>query len=320
VFDVPLHPQNPRKIETYKICVKTFKSGTPEEWCHLREQVETLAMCKGHKVSDQYQDDDIGNTMSDVLIPLYTAVLEGHASCKVEEHMTLSAKKTIALNEIAKILQPSEFGHRLETLNGYLEYFPRQESAEGNLLQNRPLSEDELLEIVDEAWPSGIQKLMIASKDSVTKYDSFDCYISILDGWYEVNGLQIALAKKNEKEGESNQKKRHPNDNSGKGYKSGKKRAVEANKRDQKQKCGHCGGTHPWPEDKCRHKKDINEKSKRNGGQKDYKEYERHVKELASCLLTKVLEAKRCHLKPVSTASYICPECRAIPDSRCRLQ
>jgi hypothetical protein len=151
VFDVPLRPQNPRNKETYKICVKTFKSGTPEEWCRLREQVETLVTRQGHKVSDQYQDDDVRDTMSDVLIPLYTAVLEGHASHKFEEHMTLNAEKTarvrltIALNEIAKSVfnnpiqkcylkksglriwkvKPSKFGHRLETLNGYLEYFPR---------------------------------------------------------------------------------------------------------------------------------------------------------------------------------------------------
>jgi hypothetical protein len=94
--------------------------------------------------------------MSNVLIPLYTAVLEGHASRMFEEHMTLNAKKTawirltIALNKIAKSdfnnpakaytvhklylktsglrmwkAKPSEFGHRLETLNGYLEFFPR---------------------------------------------------------------------------------------------------------------------------------------------------------------------------------------------------
>jgi hypothetical protein len=79
------------------------------------------------------------------------------------------------------------------------------------------------LEIVDEARPSGIQKLMIASKDSVTKYGLFGPYISALDGWYEANGLQIALAKKNENEGESNRKQRHLNDDSGKGYKGSKK-------------------------------------------------------------------------------------------------
>jgi hypothetical protein len=156
VFDVPLRPQNPRNKGTYEIHVKTFKSGTPEEWCHLREQVETLAMRQGHKVSDQYQDDDVRDTMSNVLIPLYTTVLEGHASRKFEEHMTLNAKKTawvrltIALNEIGKSVfnnpaeaytiqkrylkksglqmwkaKPSKFGHQLETLNGYQEYFPR---------------------------------------------------------------------------------------------------------------------------------------------------------------------------------------------------
>jgi hypothetical protein len=157
VFNVLLHPQNPHNKETYEIRVKTFKSGTPEEWCRLREQVETLAMRQGHKVSDQYQDDDIlGDVMSDVLIPLYTAVLEGRVSRKFEEHMTLNDEKTarvrltIALNEIVKSVfnnpaeaytvqkrylkksglrmwkaKPSEFGHHLETLNSYLEYFPR---------------------------------------------------------------------------------------------------------------------------------------------------------------------------------------------------
>jgi hypothetical protein len=50
-------------------------------------------------------------------------------------------------------------------------------------------------------------------------------------------------------------------------------------------------GTHPWPEDKCHCKKDTNDKSKGNSGQKDYK-YERRVKELTShlLLLTKVLK------------------------------
>jgi hypothetical protein len=107
--------------------------------------------------------------------------------------------------------------------------------------------------------------------------------------------LQIALAKKNENEGESNRKQHHPNDDSGKGYKGGKKRAVEADVKDQKPKCGCCGGTHQWPEDKCHRKKDTNDKSKGNGGQKDYK-YKRCVKELASRLLTKVLkkECPRC--------------------------
>jgi hypothetical protein len=136
-----------------------------------------------------------------ILTPLYAAVLEGHVICKFDEQMSLNAVKdarerlTVALNEIAKgvfdnpmeaytiqkcylkksglrmwKLKPSEFGHHLETVNAYLEYFPRQESDTGDLIRNKPLSEDELLEILDEARPSGIQKLMIANKYSTTKY------------------------------------------------------------------------------------------------------------------------------------------------------
>jgi hypothetical protein len=94
--------------------------------------------------------------MLEILTPLYAAVLEGHAICKFEAQMSLNATKdmrvslTVALNEIAKgvfdnpaeaytvqkcylkksglqmwKLKPSEFGHRLETVNAYLEYFLR---------------------------------------------------------------------------------------------------------------------------------------------------------------------------------------------------
>jgi hypothetical protein len=85
----------------------------------------------------------------------------------------------------------------------------------GDLIQNKPLSEDELLEILDEAQPSGIQKLMIANKDSVMKYDSFNKFLSILDGWYEANGLQVALTKKNKNDGESPWKQRRRAEDSG---------------------------------------------------------------------------------------------------------
>jgi hypothetical protein len=147
---------------------------------------------------------------------------------------------TVALNEIAKgvfdnpaeaytiqkcylkksglhmwKMKPSGFRHRLETVNGYLEYFPRRESDTSDPLRNNPLSEDELLEILDEARPSGIQKLMITNKDSVTKYDSFDKFLSILDGWYEANGLQVALVQKNKSDGESPRKRCHPAEDSG---------------------------------------------------------------------------------------------------------
>jgi hypothetical protein len=118
--------------------------------------VETLATRFGHQVSDQYQDSRTGDKMAEVLMPLYAAVLEGRAIHKFKEQMTLNAAKdarvclTVTLNEIAKgvfdnpaeaytiqkhylkksglrlwKLKPSKFGHRLEMVNAYLEYFPR---------------------------------------------------------------------------------------------------------------------------------------------------------------------------------------------------
>jgi hypothetical protein len=108
-----------------------------------------------------------------------------------------------------------------------------------------------------QAWPSGIQKLMITNKDSVTKYDSFDKFLSILDGWYEANGLQVALARKNKNDGESPWKRCRLAEDSGGGHKGDKKRAVDCKLPPCKNVCGCCGGTHPWPDDKCYHKKDA---------------------------------------------------------------
>jgi hypothetical protein len=52
------------------------------------------------------------------------------------------------------------------------------------------------------------------------KYDSFDKFLSALDGWYEANGLQVALARtKNESDGESPRKQCHPAEDSGRGHK-----------------------------------------------------------------------------------------------------
>jgi hypothetical protein len=246
VVDVPLDPKNKDKSDTYEIRVTTFWTGTPEEWCRLQEQVETLVMRLGHKNSDQYQDNRTGDKMAEILTPLYAAVLQGRTIRKFEEQMSLNAAKdtrvhlTVALNEIAKgvfdnpveaytiqkrylkksglrmwKLKPSKFGHCLEMVNTYLEYFPRQESDTGDLIWNKPLSKDELLEILDEARPSGIQKLMIANKDSVMKYDSFNKFLSILDGWYEANGVQVALTKKNKNNGESPRKQRRLPEDSG---------------------------------------------------------------------------------------------------------
>jgi hypothetical protein len=200
VFDVPLDPKNKDKSDTYEIRVKTFQTGTPKEWCHLREQVETLATHLDHKVSDQYQDNHTGDKLAEILTPLYASVLEGRAIHKFEEQMSLNAVKdtrvhlTVALNEIAKSvfdnpseaytiqkhylkksglrmwkLKPSEFGHHLEMVNAYLEYFKRRESDTGDLIRNKPHFKDELLEILDGQKISAIARKMQKTTKVVMK-------------------------------------------------------------------------------------------------------------------------------------------------------
>jgi hypothetical protein len=173
-------------------------------------------------------------------------------------------------------MKPSEFGHRLEMVNSYLVHFPRKELDTGDLIRSKPLSEDELLEILEEAQHSGIQKLMIANNDSVTKYNSFNKFLSFLDGWYEANGLHVALAKKNETDGELPQKRCRPAEDSGRGHKGDKKRAVDRKSPPHKNVCGHGGGTHPWPEDKCYCKKDMKDGQSGNEKKGEHK-YDKRV-------------------------------------------
>jgi hypothetical protein len=62
----------------------------------------------------------------------------------------------------------------------------------------------------------------MSNKDSVTKYDSFDKILSTLDGWYEANGLHVALARQNRNEGESPRKQHHRVKDNGQGHKVNK--------------------------------------------------------------------------------------------------
>jgi hypothetical protein len=71
------------------------------------------------------------------------------------------------------------------------------------------------------------------------------------------------------------------------------KRAVDRKLPPCKNVCGCCGGTHPWPEDKCYHKKDAKDGQSGNEKKGEHK-YDKCVRfearQLASRLLTKVLK------------------------------
>ena len=66
--------------------------------------------------------------------------------------------------------KPSQFYNRLEQLGvTYLPYFPRK-TVNSKLIINKPLTSDELMEIIDEARSLPIQKMMVYNKDHVDQF------------------------------------------------------------------------------------------------------------------------------------------------------
>ena len=143
--------------------------------------------------------------------------------------------------------RPSVFARRLETLNGYLKYFPRRTQDNGHLARNNPITDDQLMEVMDEARPGSIQTLMINAKDSVTKFNTYDAYVHALDGWHDAVDLQSHLTKT--KTDARNAKKKRKRDSDS----DSKVSEQKANKRAFKRKkpCRHCKKMHPAPDDAC---------------------------------------------------------------------
>ena len=124
-FDVPLNLNN-TESDCYAVYVRVFRNGTPEEYCAMRESVETLAERMGYK-QDIPEDraDATGQQLSDaakLTTPLYASVLEGKARSHFENSLGQTrdmsshhGRLNVALNEVAKhVFEQPEDAYKIQ--------------------------------------------------------------------------------------------------------------------------------------------------------------------------------------------------------------
>ena len=185
--EVPIDPKGDRE-QTFTEKVRLFRDGTPEEYCFLRERVEELAQKLGIE-GDNLTEAEKAEKAANQLINLYSMAFEGRARMRflhaLHENSLKSSREKLelALNDVAfgifnhprqayeiqrKYLRksglkmyrvrPAVFGRRLELLNRYLEYFPREMRADGTLKKNEPISDEELIDILMDARTTALQQ------------------------------------------------------------------------------------------------------------------------------------------------------------------
>ena len=151
---------------------------------------------------------------------------------------------------------PREFYERLGHLNQLIEFFPFVTKANGTTVRPSPLDDDDLIEILDKARTTDMQKMMLALGDHARKYTDPEEYAKKLEEWHENVLLTKALEKAEKARNADNQnskRKATPGDKSNNGGSSRKKRRTnEKNGGFKRTKpCVHCGNNHMVPDDKC---------------------------------------------------------------------
>ena len=316
-FDVPLN-LNDTDSDCYVVYVCVFRNGTPEEYCAMRESVETLAERMGYK-QDIPEDraDATSQQLSDaakLTTPLYASVLEGKARSHFENSLGQTRdvsrhhdRLNMALNEVAKHVfeqpedaykihrtylrksgllmfknKPSDFFNRLELIGKtYLPFFPRKLRPNGRLAVNRPLDDEDIKEILDEARSPAIQKLMIQSRDNVDKHDKAEDYVQSLDGWYDAHQLQLSLEKREQATGK---RKGSGEDDSPSKKKKQKREKKEGGRSNRTKPCAHCGKWHMQADDQCWTLEKNKNKSKKKDNYKDHSSKSK-MRELASHMM-----------------------------------
>ena len=299
-FEVPLNLKD-ADSSSYSVYIRVFRNGTPEEYCAMRESVETLAERMGYKsglpadlssASHAQLSESAKSKMS-----LYASVLDGKARSHYENTLAQNRdtnrqheRLSLALNEVAKHVfeqpedaykiqrtylrksgllmfknKPSDFFNRLELIGKtYLPFFPRKIRSNGKLATNKPLDDEDIKEILDESRSPAIQKLMIQSRDNVDKHETAESYVQSLDSWYDAHQLQTSLEQREQGNGK---RKASDDDGSQNKKKKAKNSNKEAGRSGRTKPCAHCGKWHMQPDDKCW----TLEKNKKSKGKDHYK-------------------------------------------------
>ena len=178
-FNVPLNPDSKdtnEKKETISVKVRVFESGTPEDWCEFRTEVNDLFESAGYNttaIQVKVYKSLLKGKISQEFITCYNKRFNGVPG---DNEARLAAALKKLLNDLAlKIfpdgegatraqkrylrnnlhmgrMDPVKFHERLDKINTYIEFFPIK-AIGMTKPPNKPLVEDEIIGILDFAKP-----------------------------------------------------------------------------------------------------------------------------------------------------------------------
>ena len=224
-FEVLFDPSR-RSSGKYKLKVKTFEDGTPEEWCKLRQDADELfvAMDIDHETEDAAMQQFnvyrslLSGKAKEIFNRAYSEEHTANEEREVEHQLSFPSLLARVIDAVAKHVFPhpekdyrlekkylkvhlyigsltiKEFCDRLEKLNQYLVYFPCWEVGT-TLCKPRVLGDDELIEIMDHAKrPQWDIKMLENEKASY----NFETYKEIKEYFKQLEAAQDVRAAINE--------------------------------------------------------------------------------------------------------------------------
>ena len=137
------------------------------------------------------------------------------------------------------------FQYRLKELNNYLKYFPLRAN---NNTPHSPLSEDVLLEIIENSKPLEYQLALL--RNNYDPYDhtlnAYSQYLERLDASYELNkALRSRNKPSSANENATRTNNGRGNNNNNNGNRRGRKRPRSESQPSQRADCPHCGRANP---------------------------------------------------------------------------
>ena len=206
---------------------------------------------------------------------------------------------------------PREFCERLCCINQLIPFFPFVQRAGGQPSRPSAIDDDDLIEMLDKARTTDMQKLMLALGDHARKYATAETYAKKLEEWHENVQLTKALERADKARAEN---KRKNQNNNGDDNGSSRKKQRRNNGNESKSKtsspkctkpCVHCGRNHSQPDDQCwtldknkdKRPKNFNSKPKSEKTEKFDKAVSRQVakatKEIKAHMLKKHARKRR---------------------------
>ena len=296
-FDIEFNPNDNTDESKFRVKIAVFDDGSAEEWCEWRTKVDQLIRDKECTTSTQrvrvYRSLLEGKAL-DLFAESYSKRLRKQIEVKQTDKLAEADETLVenqALNDVALMvfkdgtdsiraqkrylrnnlsignMDPEMWAQRLEKINRYLQYFP-VETVTADNPRNKPLAEDELVDIMDNAKKVEWHAIMLQQGRKPHSFRTLNEAVAYYKRLYEADKFNDRIGNhgKGKAKGEKRKRDHDHGPSKGKGGSSNGKCNVCGSNKHQTNDC--------WDLDKNADKRPPGytpRKKRRTGGGKDFK-------------------------------------------------